>query len=118
MPCCPSSLRLDSLPSSAVIMVLNSRPQHFRSFVRTGAFHGNHPLPIAHNPINGLAERTVRTLKALLEKLGKADIYHIDVCRALLTIRNTPRDNGASPSHRMFGRILRTQIPPEGNFPD
>ena len=58
---------------------------------------------------NGLAERTVQTVKNLLKKAkdnGK-DPYLV-----LLAYRDTPRGDGLqSPAQLLFGRKLRTQLP-------
>ncbi len=53
---------------------------------------------------NGLAERTVQTVKNLLQK---AD----DPYLALLQYRATPLQNGYSPSELLMGRKLRTNVP-------
>ena len=54
---------------------------------------------------NGQSERTVQTVKSMLEK---AD----DPYKALLSYRNTPlEDVNLSPSQMLMGRRLRTQIP-------
>ena len=54
---------------------------------------------------NGQSERTVQTVKAMLEKA--ADPY-----KALLSYRNTPLEEvNLSPSQMLMGRRLRTSIP-------
>ena len=54
---------------------------------------------------NGQSERTVKTVKAMLEKAG-------DPYKALLSYRNTPVEEvNLSPSQVLMGRRLRTSIP-------
>ena len=54
---------------------------------------------------NGQSERTVQTVKAMLEKAG-------DPYKALLSYRNTPLEEvNLSPSQMLMGRRLRTSIP-------
>ena len=54
---------------------------------------------------NGQSERTVQTVKAMLEKAG-------DPYKALLSYRNTPLEEvSLSPSQMLMGRRLRTSIP-------
>ena len=54
---------------------------------------------------NGQSERTVQTVKAMLEKAA-------DPCKALLSYRNTPLEEvNLSPSQMLMGRRLRTSIP-------
>ena len=54
---------------------------------------------------NGQSERTVQTVKAMLEKAA-------DPCEALLSYRNTPLEEvHLSPSQMLKGRRLRTSIP-------
>ena len=54
---------------------------------------------------NGQSERTVKTVKAMLEKAG-------DPYKALLSYRNTPLEEvNLSPSQMLMGRRLRTSIP-------
>ena len=57
---------------------------------------------------NGLAERTVQTIKGILNKC-KADGQDIDL--AFLTYRTTPLDIGFSPSQLLMSRRLRSNIP-------
>ena len=55
---------------------------------------------------NGQAERTVRTVKAMLKKAKDLDA-------ALLAYRNTPKDStlNLSPPQMLMGRRLRTTVP-------
>jgi len=57
---------------------------------------------------NGLAERTVETVKNLLRKAAE---NNEDPLLALLAYRSTPKDNGLSPSELLMGRKLRTRLP-------
>ncbi|XP_062610827.1 uncharacterized protein K02A2.6-like [Saccostrea cucullata] len=57
---------------------------------------------------NGLAERTVQTIKGILTKC-KADRQDINL--AILTYRTTPLDIGLSPSQLLMSRRLRSNIP-------
>ena len=58
---------------------------------------------------NGLAERTVQTVKNLLKKAKEAGQ---DPYLALLTYRDTPRESGLeSPAQLLLGRRLRSQLP-------
>ena len=57
---------------------------------------------------NGLAERTVQTIKRIFTK-SKADGHDIDL--AILTYRTTPLDIGLSPSQLLMSRRLRSNIP-------
>lgn len=57
---------------------------------------------------NGLAERTVPTIKRIFTK-SKVDGHDIDL--AILTYRTTPLDIGLSPSQLLMSRRLRSNIP-------
>jgi hypothetical protein len=58
---------------------------------------------------NGLAERTVRTLKQVMKKC-RATKNNVDI--ALLHLRATPIDSRLpSPAEMMFGRQIRTTLP-------
>ena len=58
---------------------------------------------------NGLAERTVQTIKYMLKK---ANLAKMDPYKALLELRNTPiEDIGASPSQLLFSRRTQSMIP-------
>ena len=58
---------------------------------------------------NGLAERTVRTVKSLITKCRKTGQ---DIHQALLNLRATPIDTGLSaPAEIMFGHPIRTTLP-------
>lgn len=57
---------------------------------------------------NGLAERSVQTIKKLLTKSVESNS---DPYVALLHYRTTPRGNLPSPSELLMSRYLRTKIP-------
>lgn len=57
---------------------------------------------------NGLAERTVQTIKKLLMKAQESGA---DPYVALLQYRTTPKGNFPSPSELLMSRSLRTKIP-------
>ncbi len=59
-----------------------------------------------HHESNGLAERTVRSMKDLLAKVKPSEFR-----RGLLHWRNVPRYDGLSPAQWMFGRRQRTLLP-------
>ena len=60
---------------------------------------------------NGLAESSVKALKALLLKLGTPSTKSPEFKKALLEFRNTPRSDGRSPNEVVYGRQLRSCIP-------
>ena len=53
---------------------------------------------------NGMAERAVKTIKALMRSSP-------DLNTALLAYRSTPLEHGYSPAQLLFGRRLRTTVP-------
>lgn len=57
---------------------------------------------------NGLAERTVQTVKSIFKKCLES---HDDPHLGLLAYRTTPLDNGLSPAQLLMGRQLRTDLP-------
>ena len=61
-----------------------------------------------HQQGNGLAERTIRTLKQLMKK---AKEEHTDPYASLLELRNTPVRGHASPAQLLMSRRLRSAIP-------
>ena len=61
-----------------------------------------------HPQANGLAEKSVQTVKRILSK-AKADGQDLYLC--LLEYRNTMIDNLASPAQLLMGRRLRTNLP-------
>ncbi len=57
---------------------------------------------------NGLAERTVQTVKNIMKKCKESgDDPHL----GLLAYRSTPLDNGLSPSQMLMGRRLQSNLP-------
>ena len=76
----------------------------FKKFSEDWGFHHVTSSP-GYPQSNGHSERTVQTVKSMLEK---AD----DPYKALLSYRNTPlEDVNLSSSRTLMGRCLRTQIP-------
>ena len=61
-----------------------------------------------HPQANGLAEKSVQTVKKILSK-AKADGQDLYLC--LLEYRNTMIDNLALPAQLLMGRRLRTNLP-------
>ena len=57
---------------------------------------------------NGLAERTVWTVKRTLKKAHKSGQ---DIHLALLVLNTTPSRDGLSPAFKMFNRNPRTTLP-------
>lgn len=58
---------------------------------------------------NGLAERTVQTLKGLMDKAKESNE---DFALALLAYRASPHDStGISPAQLLMGRRVRTRLP-------
>ena len=119
----PELTRLNSCTSAAVINALKS--QFARYGIPTVLISDNGPCysskefkdftaewdiqHITSSPgfpkSNGQAERTVRTVKAMLEKAK-------DPYTALLAYRNTPIDGvNLSPAQMLMGRRLRTTVP-------
>lgn len=86
--------------------------QEFRRFAKEWCF--DHVTSSPYYPkSNGLAERFVQTAKNLLRK---CEIDNTDVKLALLTYRNTPRNNCLdSPSQRLMSRTTRSLIPTHVN---
>lgn len=93
-------------------LISNNGPQYtsaeFKSFVASyGIEHVTSSLLYAQS--NGLAEKSVQTVKNLMKKcLESGD----DVYLALLDLRNTPRDEQTgSPMQRLMGRRAKTLLP-------
>ncbi|GBO99797.1 Retrovirus-related Pol polyprotein from transposon 412 [Eumeta japonica] len=57
---------------------------------------------------NGLAERSIQTVKKLLNKCKESNS---DPYMALLHLRTTPKENMPSPAELLMSRILRTKLP-------
>ena len=69
----------------------------------------NHTTSSPRYPLsNGLAERTVRTVKSLIKKCKQTGG---DVQEALLHLRATPQADLPSPAEMLFGRQVKTTLP-------
>ena len=81
--------------------------EEFRSFAQSYGFKHTTSSP-RHPQSNGLAEKTVGTVKNMLKKCrdSKQDVY-----LALLEYRNTPIDRLGSPSQLLMSRELRSILP-------
>ena len=119
----PEMTLLPSMTSTRVITALNSQfarygvpsvvvsdngpcynSAEFRKFSEDWGFEHITSSP-GYPQSNGQSERTVQTVKAMLEKAG-------DPYKALLSYRNTPLEEvNLSPSQMLMGRRLRTSIP-------
>ena len=74
-------------------------------------FSVDHGQSAPHHPqSNGHAERNVKIVKDLLKKTGN-DINSKKFLDGIAQIRNSPREDGLSPSQVVFGRAMRTIIP-------
>ena len=73
-------------------------------------FSVDHGQSAPHHPqSNGHAERNVKIVKDLLKKTGN-DINSKKFLDGIAQIRNSPREDGLSPSQVVFGRAMRTII--------
>ncbi len=94
------------------ILETDGGPQYasrkFADFARDWNF--THRMSSPYYPrSNGFAERNVQTAKNLMKQ---AYLDNTDVYKALLMLRNTPRNNTLkSPCQRLFSRSTRTMIP-------
>ena len=96
-----------STHGTAEIVISDNGPQFsneaFRRFAKEWGF-----IHVTSSPrypqANGEAERMVRTVKELFTK--NSDPY-----KALMAYRDTPLQNGLSPSELLMGRRLRTGLP-------
>ena len=89
------------------VLILDNGPQYssaeFAEFARSYGF--THVTSSPKYPrANGAAERSVQTLKGILQKAE-------DPYKALLAYRSTPLENGYSPAELLFGRRIRNTIP-------
>ena len=57
---------------------------------------------------NGLAERSIQTVK---RTLNKAKLNSEDHFLAMLSLNSQPHQNGTSPAEKLFGHKLRTTLP-------
>ena len=76
--------------------------QQFRDFASTWGFIQRFSSP-RYPQSNGLAERSVGTVKGLLKKCN-------DLSSALLAYRSTPLSEGYSPAELMFSKPIRTPL--------
>ena len=92
-------------------MISDNGPQYisdeFAKFASEWQFNHTTSSP-KHVQSNGLAERTVQTLK---QPMKKAKAEHKDPYLSLLELRNTPVDRLASPAQLSMLRRLRSAIP-------
>lgn len=96
----PAKLESDNGPQYASM--------EFRKFAAVWGFEHVTSSP-KYPKSNGLAERFVQTAKNMLRKCS---IDKSDIKLALLTYRNTPRNDGlGSPSQRLMSRTTRSLIP-------
>jgi hypothetical protein len=79
------------------------------TFARHG-IESTHKTSSPHFPkSNGLAERTIQTLKNVLKMARKEGT---DINLSILELRNTPRNNDlGSPAQRLFSRRTKTLLP-------
>ena len=80
----------------------------FKQFLRKDGIHQTYSAPY-HPASNGLAERTVQTVKKIIKKCKETST---DISEALLHLRATPVDSQTkSPAELMFGRPIPTILP-------
>lgn len=94
------------------ILVSDNGPQfacqEFKEFTRAFGIDHVTSSPL-HPQSNGLAERSVQTIKNILKKCTESGD---DMYLGLLDLRNTPRDNEiGSPMQRLMSRRAKTLIP-------
>jgi hypothetical protein len=75
-----------------------------------GVFNTKPSSPV-YPQSNGLAERTVQTVKNLLQK---AKASGEDPYLSLLSYRSTPASDAGSPAQLLMNRRLRTALPTQG----
>lgn len=92
-------------------VVSDNGPQYasdeFRQFADAWGFHHVTSSPL-YPQSNGLAEKTVQTVKRLLEK---AKASGEDPYLAILEYRNSPVDHHVSPAQMLMSRMLRSTVP-------
>ena len=94
----PETLHTDNGPQ------FNAR--EFKQLCKAYGVH--HTTSPRYPKSNGLAEKSVQTLKRLMKKSSKEGK---DVFQSLLDYRNTPVVGDASPAQLLFGRRTRTTLP-------
>jgi len=88
-------------------VVSDNGPQEFSEFAEKWDFIHN-TSSLRYPQSNGLAEKTVQTVKRIFDK-SEADGQ--DPYLGILAYRSTPLDIGQSPSQLLMGRTLRTTLP-------
>jgi hypothetical protein len=94
------------------VLISDNGPQfdnaEFKQFAKEWIF--THKTSSPHSPkSNGIAERTIQTLKKVLKKARKEGT---DLNLAILELRNTPRNNDfGSPAQRLFSRRTKSLLP-------
>jgi transposase InsO family protein len=81
----------------------------FREFAESYGFQHSKSSP-KYPESNGLAERSVQTIKGLWKK---SQDFH----QSLMVYRATPLESGYSPAELMLGRNIRTGLPQYGTRP-
>uniref|UniRef100_A0A3P9MQF2 Gypsy retrotransposon integrase-like protein 1 n=1 Tax=Oryzias latipes TaxID=8090 RepID=A0A3P9MQF2_ORYLA len=81
--------------------------QEFKNFAHSWDFEHITSSPL-YPQSNGLAEKTVQTVKALMDK---AHAQRVDPYLSLLEYRNTPVDGLKSPAQLLMSRRLRSVLP-------
>ena len=100
-----------SAPSPCVNWDTRNLQEEWRKFKQNADLMFTGPLSKA-TEANGLAEKTVQSVKTILEKAERGR------CNAFLSIlefRNTPVDDLASPAELLMGRSLRSVFPTSRN---
>ena len=95
-----------------VKVISDQGPQYssseFEDFIKMWGFEHQTSSPY-YPRSNGLAERTVQTVKNILKK---AKVSQLDPLLAFLQYRNTPINNIGSPAALLMSRKLRSVLPP------
>lgn len=96
------------IPKEIVCDHMPFASQEMNSFASAWGFKLTHSSP-GYAQSNGLAERTVKTVKHMLKKAKQTNSDHF---LALLTLRNTPITGmNYSPAQMLMGRVLRSTLP-------
>ena len=93
------------------VLISDGGPQfiskEFQNFTTEWGIQHNLSSPY-HSQSNGKAEAAVKTIKGMMKKCLQENSNQY---LALLELRNTPRQDTASPAQIMYGRTLNTQLP-------
>lgn len=93
------------------ILTNNNGPQYtsqeFENFLKEWGIKGNRTSPY-HPRSNGLAEKSVGTVKQMLRKCDQSGE---DPYLAMLNLRNTPRNGIPSPAEMLMSRKLNCRLP-------